>query len=160
MNQKNIFKLKSNKGFTMQDLIIAITIFSIFTGLICTLIVNIFIMQAESNAQEVATLYAVQIVEYIDKIAFEDVTENLSTEVVEMFNIPSGFNIDIKVTEYKTSTKSTKESGLKTQANFEEAEIRTDEYGVYTKMVSTNISYTLNKEEKNILINRLKIREM
>ena len=34
MNQKNIFKLKSNKGFTMQDLIIAITIFSIFTGLI------------------------------------------------------------------------------------------------------------------------------
>ena len=147
MNQKNIFKLKSNKGFTMQDLIIAITIFSIFTGLICTLIVNIFIMQAESNAQEVATLYAVQIVEYIDKIAFEDVTENLSTEVVEMFNIPSGFNIDIKVTEYKTSTKSTKE-------------ITTDEYDVYTKMVSTNISYTLNKEEKNILINRLKIREI
>ena len=49
-------------------------------------------MQAESNAQEVATLYAVQIVEYIDKIAFEDVTENLSTEVVEMFNIKEGIS--------------------------------------------------------------------
>lgn len=146
MNQKNIFKLKSNNGFTMMDLIIAITIFSIFTGLICTLIVNIFIMQAESKAQEVATLYAVQIVEYIDKIAFEDVTNNLSTEVVEMFDIPSVFNINIKVTEYKTNIKST--------------EVMTDEYDVYTKMVSTNISYTFNKEEKNILINRLKIREM
>ena len=78
MTKNKLVKIKSEKGFTIYDLIVAIIVFSMFATIIGTLIVTTYKVQATTEAEEVATLYVIQIVEYIDKIDFDEVTNELS----------------------------------------------------------------------------------
>ena len=70
---KNI-NLKSNQGFTMQDLAVAIIILILFAGTIGGIYVSILTVQAETKIDAIVTVYAMQILEDIDRIDYEDVT--------------------------------------------------------------------------------------
>ena len=99
MEKQRFLKLKSNNGFTMQDLIIAIAIFTLFAGIIGTAIVATFRVQSDSQVDEVGTLYAIQIAEYIDKISFDDVESGMGDSLASMFNVPANFTVTIDVSD-------------------------------------------------------------
>ena len=138
MIRKNILNLKSEKGFTMQDLIIAMAIFALFSVIIGTGLVSTFKVQADSQVDEVGTLYAVQIAEYIDKISFDEVETGIGNSLAQKFNIPTNFEVTVNVSDY----------------------IPEDETVSYVKEVDINLEYSFNNNSRNIRIHRLKIKEL
>lgn len=138
MVKKNILNLKSEKGFTMQDLIIAMAIFALFSVIVGTGLVSTFKVQADSQVDEVGTLYAVQIAEYIDKISFDEVETGIGNSLAQRFNIPTNFDVTVNVSDY----------------------IPEDETVSYVKEVDINLEYNFNNNSRNIRIHRLKIKEL
>lgn len=138
MKKQLFLKLKSNNGFTMQDLIIAIAIFALFAGIVGTAIVSTFRVQADSQVDEVGTLYAIQIAEYIDKISFYEVKSGMGDELAERFNVPTNFTVTVDVSDYKP----------------------TGETSSYVKEVDINLEYNFSNNSRNIRIHRLKIKEL
>ena len=65
-------KLKSNKGISMVDVIIAIIIMAMFVGIVGNLYVKIATDNSKIKMNALATYYVVQIAEYIDKISYDD----------------------------------------------------------------------------------------
>lgn len=133
----NITNFKSNKGFTMQDLVIAITVFMLFAGIVGTLLVNTFKVQADSQVDEVAVLYVVQVAEYIDKISFDEVESGIGDSISKKFNIPAKMKLTINVEDYKP----------------------TAETGEYVKEVDINLEYNFDNDSRNIRVQKLKIKE-
>ena len=80
--------IKSNKGFTMQDLIIAMLIITIFVGLVSSLMYSVYYINIKTDLTSQMSTYAVQILEDIDKIAYEEVTPSLASTYKEKFSIP------------------------------------------------------------------------
>lgn len=138
MEKQRFLKLKSNNGFTMQDLIIAIAIFTLFAGIIGTAIVATFRVQSDSQVDEVGTLYAIQIAEYIDKISFDDVESGMGDSLASMFNVPANFTVTIDVSDYKPAGETLS----------------------CVKEVDINLAYNFANDSRNIRIQRLKIKEL
>lgn len=138
MEKQRFLKLKSNNGFTMQDLIIAIAIFTLFAGIIGTAIVATFRVQSDSQVDEVGTLYAIQIAEYIDKISFDDVESGMGDSLASMFNVPANFTVTIDVSYYKPDGETLS----------------------CVKEVDINLAYNFANDSRNIRIQRLKIKEL
>lgn len=136
MNLQNKM-LKSNQGFTMQDLVVAILILMLFVGTIGSVYLAVYEVQIDTKLDSVATLFAVQIVEYIDKISYDEVNNGMEEEVRQEFSIPNSFGIQIQVSNYEP------------EANSQDI----------IKEVKVTITYTFNENDRNITINRLKIKE-
>lgn len=131
--------IKSNKGFTMQDLIIAMLIITIFVGLVSSLMYSVYYINIKTDLTSQMSTYAVQILEDIDKIAYEEVTPSLASTYKEKFSIPAGFNINIEVSNYGEGME-----------NIEDI----------IKIVKLSISYNLRGEEQTFSVQRLKIKEI
>lgn len=131
--------IKSNKGFTLQDLSIAIMIFIIFAGTIGGTYVTIYKTQSDTKIDVVATLFSVQIMEYIDKVGYDEITtSNTQTFIDESrtkFSIPSTFQIGIEVIP-STNTQD------------------------LVKKVKLTLNYTFSGDERSIVIERLKVKEL
>ena len=138
MEKQRFLKLKSNNGFTMQDLIVAIAIFTLFAGIIGTAIVATFRVQSDSQVDEVGTLYAIQIAEYIDKISFDDVESGMGDSLASMFNVPANFTVTIDVSDYNPDGETLSS----------------------VKEVDINLAYNFANDSRNIRIQRLKIKEL
>lgn len=130
--------IKSQKGFTMQDLVVAIMIIGIFTGVIGSIMVSAYTVNVKTKVTANATAYMIQIMEDIDKIKYEQVTDGLSSTYVEKFSIPSAYNLNINVENYNEGN--TKEDLI--------------------KKVQLTISYTICGTEEKITVNKLKIKEI
>ena len=131
--------IKSNKGFTMQDLIIATLIITIFVGLISTLMYSVYNINIRTDLTSQMATYAVQILEDIDKIAYEEVNSDLANTYKSQFNIPAGFDVNIEVTNYGDGTQ-----------NIEDV----------IKIVNLTISYELRGDTEQFSVQRLKIKEI
>ena len=70
--------LKNKKGVTMMDLAIAVTILSVFTGIVGRLYVLIAQNNIIIRQNAIATYYVVRIAEDIDKMTYEEVTNALN----------------------------------------------------------------------------------
>ncbi len=141
MKKKKLIKLniKSEKGFTMQDLIAAILIFAVFTVAIMNLLNVNYQMNYKIRMTENATSYAIQIMEDIDKIAYEDVNSSLtSTYYKEKFNIPAGYSVKLDITEVTLGMP---------------------KYDI-VKRVRLTVLYTLYDDTEQVVIDRYKIREL
>lgn len=136
MNLQNKM-LKSNQGFTMQDLVVAILILMLFVGTIGSVYLAVYQVQLDTKLDSVATLFAVQIVEYIDKISYDEVENGMEQKIRQEFSIPNSFKIQIQVSNYEP------------EANSQDI----------IKEVKVTITYTFNENDRNITINRLKIKE-
>ena len=131
--------IRSNKGFTMQDLAIATLIITIFVGLISTLMYSVYKTNVKTNLTSQMATYAVQILEDIDKIPYEDVKPELADEYKSDFSIPESFNISIEVSNYGQGVNNVQH---------------------VIKIVKLNISYTILNETEGFSIQKLKIKEM
>ena len=131
--------LQSNKGFTMQDAAVAIIAIILFAGVIGSTYVSIYKVQAETKVEAIATLFTVQIMENIDKIGYDEVTENntdlLIQEMRNKFSIPSSYKIELQV-------------------------IPMLEAQDLVKTVRLTFGYKFMNIDRNIMIERLKVKEL
>ena len=130
--------IKSEKGFTMQDLLIACFLIVLFVSLISTLMYYVYNTNIRTDLTAQMATYAIQILEDIDKISYDEVTPSLAGTYYDKFSIPGGYNIKIDVSKYGEG-----EEGI-------------DDI---MKIVKLNISYTLRGETEEVTIQRLKIKE-
>lgn len=137
MNKKIINKFKSNKGFTMQDLLIACFFFTLFVGVIATTMFSVYKTNTKMDLTSQMTLYAVQILEDIDKISYEEAQTKTGNDYKQQFSIPAGFNVTLNFSNYG-------EEGAQD----------------VIKIVDIKISYTFQGETNDFAVKRLKIKEM
>jgi len=130
--------IKDNKGFTMVDLVIALTIFTIFTIIISTLMYSSFKTNLQIKMSGISIYYAMQILEDIDKISYADVKNGIENTYISKFSIPSGFTINLDV------------------SNYNEGNSKND----LIKKVKLTILYEVFGETESIVINKLKIKEI
>lgn len=134
---KNI-NLKSNQGFTMQDLAVAIIILILFAGTIGGIYVSILTVQAETKIDAVVTVYAMQILEDIDRIDYEDVTNGMEESYRTKFKIPSSMTLNINVTNYEPETNSED----------------------IIKNIKVTIDYSFRGKTKQFVIENIKVKEV
>lgn len=139
MKKNLIFKIKSDKGFTMQDLLVACFIFILFTGLVASLMYQVYETNSRANLTMQMCIYAVQILEDIDKISYEDAQTKTGADYKEQFSIPSGYNVELQFTDYGEGK---------------------DYIEDLIKIVDLKISYTISGQTEEFNIRRLKIKEM
>ena len=129
-------KLKSEKGFTMQDLIVAILMFTIFTGIICSTMYKVYELNARVSLSSQMAMYAVQILEDIDKKDYDLVENGMEDEYKTKFQIPNGFALQINVTNSSQTVG-----------------------GQPTKKVELRIKYEFKGRDEELVITRQKVRE-
>ena len=139
MKEKINKKLKSQKGFTMQDLIIACLILTLFVGLIGTLMYNSYYNNLRAQLSANMTIYSVKILEDIDKISYEDVQTKTGTDYKEQFNIPAGYNVEISISNYGDGVENVED---------------------IIKIIKLKISYTLKGETEEFVVQKLKIKDL
>ena len=137
MKQK--INIKSEKGFTMEDLTIALLIITLFVGVISTMMYKVYKVNLKTDLTSQMVIYAVQILEDIDKIAYEEVKPELADIYNSKFSIPQGYTIDIQVSNYGEGISNVKD---------------------LIKIVKLNISYTFSGEKEEFTVTRLKIKEI
>ena len=129
---------KSEKGFTIQDLIAAMIVLGLFVGIIGTLYVSIYKVQLDTKVDSIATLYAVQIMERVDKLGYEEFTNSTIDQVLANmrndFSIPDSYHISFEVIPYQSDD--------------------------LIKTVKMTINYEFAGKERTIIIQRLKVKEV
>ncbi len=130
--------LRSQKGYTGVDLAVAIVILSIFTLLISTIFVNIYMQYTEASRSAAATSYATAIAENIDKIYYQDVTQGSSaiSTAIQNANLPNGYNAEVNVSSAIDAGKD------------------------LVKNIEIMVTYKVGSNTKNITIKRLKAKEI
>ena len=127
-------RLKNNKGITGIDLTISIIVLTIFAGLIVGLMVNNYNVAIEIQKGANAMSYATMILEKVDEKAYEKVTNHFVQELGDEISINSDYTVNLEVN----------------QADDKD----------YVKRVTVKVTYTVNNEEKSLVIRKLKIKEI
>lgn len=132
-------KLKSNKGISMADVIIAMLILIILSGVIGNILYQIAYDNTALRMNAIATDYAVKVAEYIDKIPYENVTNEMQITEINGETIIDKFTVSVEVENYN-------------QDDLAKEDI--------IKKVTITVNYNILKETKTYKIQKLKIKEM
>lgn len=139
MKNKIKNKLISNKGFTIQDLLIACFIIILFVGIIYSLMITVYKTNVKATLTSEMTIYAVKILENIDKISYEEVQTKTSEEYINEFSIPDLYNVEIEISNYVENANNLND---------------------VIKIVNLKLSYTFQGETEEFSVTRLKIKEI
>ena len=131
-------KLKSNKGFTLTDLAAALVVFTIFAATVSTLLYTAFKMNIQTKLSATAVNYAIQILEDIDKISYEEVNSGIESMYRQKLSIPVEYKVLIEVSNYN-------------EGNDKEDLI---------KLVNLTITYEIAGINDKIAIQKLKVKEV
>ena len=101
-----IKKLKSNRGISIADIVIAMLILCMFVGVIGNLYYQIAFQSDIIRYNAIATYYTVKIAEETDRIPYEEVTNDLNNTLREDYEIPDSFNITVDVENYNKNDNS------------------------------------------------------
>lgn len=161
-------KLKRENGFAASDALIAVLIISLFTGLIATIIYNIYLSNSSIKRMGTATGYITNIFEYIDKAYYDDITiVDLETYIntnSEIFNIE---NNQINISSNDIANESLKTVGslndplykininIQYYNKMEGNENKLD----LVKKLTVNVIYKLGDKDQTITMTRVKSRE-
>ncbi len=140
-------RLKNNNALTLIDLVIAVTILTLFVGLIGELFHSIFYNNVLIRYNTIATYYAVKIAEYTDFISYDKVQNldndelkvALKTQYGDSFTEwPDRFDISMKVENYNGGDAS--------------------KIGII-KIVKIEAKYKVNKTDEAFVIKKIKVKE-
>lgn len=146
---KNI--LKEKKGIFLSDAIIAILIILLFTGIIVSLMTNIFLESAKIKLSSQQVDFVTEIFEYVEKIPYENVTqENLINYINEknVDYVSAGSTIEDLTTPYKIAI---------TVEKYNETEGNTDKLDLI-KVVTVNVENNLSDKQYSTTMSKLKKR--
>lgn len=152
--------LKQNKGIAGTDALIAILIISLFTGLIATILYNIYLSNTSLKRMTTANSHVVNILEYCDKLYYEDLTT--TEKLIEKYNYLS------EVQEVDSPEDNRLERIWKLQGTVDNgynAQIVLDKYNPdentfdLVRKITVKISYKVGNRNQEIAVSRIKTRE-
>jgi len=146
-----IKKLKDNKGIVVADALVAFLIIAIFTGLIITLTYNIYISANFTKRNSAAVNYGVNIIEYIEKTDYSNITEEnlikyvnenldekVSAEIAKnQSNLTTPYKVILEVQKYN-----------ETEGNEEKQDL--------IKTIRVKVKYNLGDSEKEVNFEKIK----
>ena len=134
--------LQSKGGYTGIDVAVAIVILFVFTAMISTIFINIYLQFSESQRSSVATAYATQISELVDKMYYQDVNVETLQERISGMNISNGYTVLTQVERYIPEGY--------TAENSKEL----------IKTVKISVSYKVGNSTKSVEIQKIKAKEI
>ena len=135
----NFFKkIKENKAATMTDVVVGILILILFTGILTSSFYQIYKHNISIRMNAIAVDYAIKILEDIDRIPYEEVTNDLNQTLAQDYDIKNNYQAKIDVTNYNKDD-TTKEDII--------------------KIVTVTIDYNVLKEKQSYTVQKLKIKE-
>lgn len=105
-------RLKANNGISMADVIIAMIVLCLFVGVIGNLYYQIVLQSTRIRFNAVAVYYVVKIAEDLDRISYEEVTNQLNDTIKSTYEIPDFITITLNVQNYN-DTDSSKQDIIK-----------------------------------------------
>ena len=97
-NLKN--KLKEDKAITLTDVVIGLAILILFTGILTSGFYQIYKYNANIRLDAIVVNYSISILENIDKLSYDEVTEELNENINQRYEIPEEYTINIGVEKY------------------------------------------------------------
>ena len=134
-----MIKLKQNKAATMMDVIIGLLIIIIFTSILTSSFYTIYRHNISIRMNAVAVDYSIKILENIDRMTYEEVTNDINNTLTTNYNINENYQIIVDVENYNKNDE-TKEDII--------------------KIITLTVKYTVFGEEQEYSIKKLKIKEM
>ena len=132
-------KFKENRAATMTDVVMGVMIFIMFTGILTSGFYNIYRHNSAIRLNAIAVDYAVKILEDIDRMTYEEVTNDLNNELDEKYGIKGSYKVSLDVKNYN-----------------EDDEQKQD----IIKIVNVTVKYNVAKKEEEYTVKKLKIKEM
>ena len=162
-------KVKEENGFAASDALIAVLIIALFTGIIATIIYNIYLSNTSIKRMATATGYITNIFENTDKVYYDDVTVNDLKAYInsntELFNTSSNqINISSNNGEETATIGVSEEPQYKIDIYIEyynktEEAIEKENNLDLVKRLTVTVSYKLGNKNQEITMNRVKSRE-
>ena len=134
--EKLKIKLKSEKGFTMQDIIGACIIITLFVGTISALMTYVYKTNMDTRLTARMAIYAVEILEDIDKVSYEEAQTKTGEYYRGLFSIPEGFEVNLEFNDYEEGEED------------------------IIKIVNLRIAYTFQGKTNEYEVQKLKIKEI
>lgn len=132
--KRKLINFKSNKGFTIQDVAIAIVVLVLFAGVIAGSYLSIYRIQVQTKLTAVASIYGIQIMENIQKISYDEVVPNMEDKYRSQYQIPDAMGLEIEVIQHDLNNQ--------------------------IKDIKLTISYTASGKTENIVLQELKVKEL
>lgn len=158
-----IKNLKKSNGFAASDALIAILIITLFTGIIASLLYNIYLSNASLKRMSKANGYIIDVFEYIDKVYYDEVSKD---KLIKYFNekyyykddgitpnedaeVMAGSNEDIINSPFKV---------IIDIQNYNSIEGNEDKLDL-VKEITMTVKYKLGNKEQEITLKKIKSRE-
>lgn len=156
-------RFKGNKGFVASDVLIAILIIMLFSGLIASVSYNIYLANSNVKRMSKANGYISEVFEYANKIYYEDVTEKNLTEYFNNKYYYSEGKLPKEKPEAKISENSDEilDTPFKISldiTNYNETEGNTDKLDL-VKQIKMTVEYVIGNKHQKIEMTTLKKRE-
>lgn len=132
--KRKLINFKSNKGFTIQDVAIAVVVLVLFAGVIAGSYLSIYKIQVQTKLTAVASIYGIQIMENIQKISYDEVVPNMEDKYRSQYQIPDAMGLEIEVIQHDLNNQ--------------------------IKDIKLTISYTASGKTENIVLQELKVKEL
>lgn len=99
MEEKEI--IKSERGITGTDIVIAVTALILFAGAVGTILYQSYQNNIQVRTHAEATAYLTQILEYVDEVEYGEVNEQFSQVINDNLSIPDQYTIKITIEPLK-----------------------------------------------------------
>lgn len=136
---KFLNKIKENKAAIMSDVVVAMLIVILFTGIITTSFYKIYENNIYIRMNAIAVNYTIKVLEDIEKMTYEEVTDDLNTTLAQTYDIQDNYEVTVNVKKYNENDETKKD---------------------LIKYVTVNVKYKVVNETKNYTVKTLKIKEM
>lgn len=97
-------KIKQNKGFTSQDVVISIIIIVIFVSLITTLFYNFYISTSAKNRNAIALNCIIDVIEQAKMLKYDELDQTKIEELLGTLKsnktIPNGYEVSVELQKY------------------------------------------------------------
>lgn len=144
-----LIQIRQEKGITTADLAIAIIILIIFVSLISTAFYNYYISSAGKNRSAIATNCAIDVIEQVKKMEYDQITQETVEQLVEKMKT-TGIEVSTGNTIYIPKPYIVTVN-LK---NYHQTEGNTDKKDVI-KQLTVTVQYEVSKKTEQIQISRL-----
>lgn len=146
-------KLKDNKGFAASDALIAVLIIALFTGIIATLIYNIYLSNTSLKRMSKANGYIVDVFEYIDKTYYGEVNQE---DLIKYFN--DKYNTEAQAVSNNEQSVNTPYKVIINVEKYNELEGNSDKLDL-VKQITMQVNYKLGSRDQKIKMKKIKSRE-
>ena len=136
---KILNKLKLNMGATLTDVVVAMLIIMLFTGILTTTFSNIYKNNIHIKMNAIAVDYAIKILEDIDKMPYEEVENSLNEEINTKYGDYKNYESHINIENYNEDDKNKED---------------------IIKIITLTIKYKVLDSDEQYIIKKLKIKEM